>query len=98
MATSQTHPTPSGSSSLQETVLKSVTGPFGALTLACCMLWVIMQNYQSLVDQLITDHAADRALYRETMATLSSEMGKVSEDLQDISSEIKEIRRATESK
>lgn len=95
MATVNTNPAPSGSSSIQETVLKSVTGPFGALTLACCMLWVIMQNYQSLVDQLITDHAADRALYRETMATLSNEMSKVSDDLQDISTEIKEIRRST---
>ena len=78
---------------VQEQVLKGVTGPFGALTLACGMLWFVMQNYQSLVDQLITDHAADRALYRETMSQLQAEMKNVSSDIQGIRIDIQDIRR-----
>lgn len=76
-----------------DTVMKTMGSPFGALTLAVLMLWGIMNSYQGLVDKLITDHAEDRALYRQAMTELSSEMGKVSKDLQGISSEIKEIRR-----
>ena len=79
--------------SIQDQVLKGVTGPFGALTLACGMLYFVMGNYQSLVDQLITDHAEDRALYRETMSQLSAEMKNVSEDIQGIRTDIKDIRR-----
>ena len=78
---------------VQEQVLKGITGPFGALTLACGMLYFVMDNYQSLVDQLITDHAADRALYRETMGQLQSEMKNVSSDIQGIRGDIQDIRR-----
>lgn len=78
---------------VQEQVLKGITGPFGALTLACGMLYFVMDNYQSLVDQLITDHAADRALYRETMSQLQSEMKNVSSDIQGIRGDIQDIRR-----
>lgn len=80
-------------SALQEQVLKGVTGPFGALTLACGMLWLVMGNYQGLVDQLISDHAADRALYRETMSQLQQEMKNVSGDIQGIRTDIQDIRR-----
>jgi len=78
---------------VQEQVLKGITGPFGALTLACGMLYFVMDNYQSLVDQLISDHAADRALYRETMSQLQNEMKNVSNDIQGIRGDIQDIRR-----
>jgi hypothetical protein len=78
---------------IQEQLISKVTGPFGALTLAVVLLWIIMGNYQSLIDQMITDHAADREMYRSTMIQLSTEMNRISVDLKEIHVEVQEIRR-----
>ena len=67
-----------------EKVLEKVTGPFGALVLAVVLLWIVLGHYQTLIDQSLSEHREDRALYRESMHDLSGKIDRIGRDVEDI--------------
>tara|TARA_A100001011_G_C14304097_1_gene842223 strand:+ start:2746 stop:2973 length:228 start_codon:yes stop_codon:yes gene_type:complete len=69
-------------------IIDMVTGQFGALVLAVLLLLVIMRHYKSLIDQSLTEHREDRALYRDSMLTLVSKMDQIGRDIDDIKQRI----------
>tara|TARA_B100000519_G_scaffold128956_1_gene111278 strand:- start:67 stop:294 length:228 start_codon:yes stop_codon:yes gene_type:complete len=69
-------------------LIDMVTGQFGALVLAVLLLLVIMRHYKSLIDQSLTEHREDRALYRDSMLTLVSKMDQIGRDIDDIKQRI----------
>jgi hypothetical protein len=73
-------------------ILKTITGPFGALCLACVMLWSLMQSYQGLIDKIMSEHADDRMIYKETMSKLSQDLSTLNSQGNIIHNEIKELR------
>jgi len=73
-------------------IIKAILGQFGALVLAVVCLWQIMNNYEQLIDQMIIDHGHDRQLYRESMEQLTFEVMGIRKSIDDIKSEIKDIK------
>tara|TARA_R100000353_G_C6503614_1_gene194752 strand:+ start:1036 stop:1263 length:228 start_codon:yes stop_codon:yes gene_type:complete len=69
-------------------LIDMVTGQFGALVLAVLLLLIIMRHYKSLIDQSLTEHREDRALYRDSMLTLVSKMDQIGRDIDDIKQRI----------
>lgn len=73
-------------------IIKAILGQFGALVLAVVCLWTVMENYEQLIDQMIIDHGHDRQLYRESMEQLTVEVMGIRKSIDDIKSELKEIK------
>ena len=73
-------------------IIKSILGQFGALVLAVICLWQIMNNYEGLIDQMIIDHGHDRQLYRESMEQLTFEVMGIRKSIDDIKSQLRDIK------
>ena len=73
-------------------IMKGILGQFGALVLAVVCLWQIMSQYEQLIDQMITDHAQDRQLYRESMEILTVEVSSIRKSIEEIKEELKIIK------
>ena len=71
------------------TLLNAVTGQFGALCLACVVLWNLMQSQKQYMERLYKDNKEDRELYRTTLTNLSQKIDKIGEDVAEIKKELR---------
>lgn len=71
------------------TLMNAVTGQFGALCLACVVLWNLMQQQKTSMERLYKDNKEDRELYRTTLTNLSQKIDKIGEDVAAIKRELK---------
>ena len=71
------------------TLMNAVTGQFGALCLACVVLWNLMQQQKQSMERLYKDNKEDRELYRTTLTNLSQKIDKIGEDVAAIKQELK---------
>jgi hypothetical protein len=71
------------------TLMNAVTGQFGALCLACVVLWNLMQQQKQSMERLYIDNKEDRELYRTTLTGLSQKIDKIGEDVAAIKRELK---------
>jgi hypothetical protein len=71
------------------TLMNAVTGQFGALCLACVVLWNLMQQQKQSMERLYKDNKEDRELYRTTLTNLSQKIDKIGEDVAAIKRELK---------
>ncbi len=71
-----------------EQIINGVTGQFGALVLAVVMLLILMRHYKTLIDQSLSEHREDRAMYRETMLSLAGKVDQIGRDIDDIKQRI----------
>lgn len=71
------------------TLMNAVTGQFGALCLACVVLWNLMQQQKQSMERLYKDNKEDRELYRTTLTGLSQKIDKIGEDVAAIKRELK---------
>lgn len=69
-------------------IIEGVTGQFGALVLAVVMLLIVMRHYKTLIDQSLSEHREDRAMYRETMLSLAGKVDQIGRDIDDIKQRI----------
>jgi hypothetical protein len=69
--------------------MNAVTGQFGALCLACVVLWNLMQQQKQSMERLYIDNKEDRELYRTTLTGLSQKIDKIGEDVAAIKRELK---------
>lgn len=69
--------------------MNAVTGQFGALCLACVVLWNLMQQQKQSMERLYKDNKEDRELYRTTLTNLSQKIDKIGEDVAAIKQEMK---------
>jgi hypothetical protein len=66
------------------TLINAVTGQFGALVLACVVLYNFMQQQKMHMERLYKDNKEDRELYRTTLTNLSQKIDKIGEDVAEI--------------
>ena len=71
------------------TLLNAVTGQFGALVLACVVLYNFMQQQKQHMERLYKDNKEDRELYRTTLTNLSQKIDKIGEDVAEIKKELR---------
>ena len=71
------------------TFIDLVTGQFGALTIACVALYMLMKHHKETLDRMYNDHRSDRDLYRTTLVTLSQKIDKIGDDVAVIVAEMK---------
>tara|TARA_Y100000114_G_C11537166_1_gene220819 strand:+ start:47 stop:274 length:228 start_codon:yes stop_codon:yes gene_type:complete len=71
-----------------EQIIEGITGQFGALVLAVIMLLIVMRHYKTLIDQSLSEHREDRAMYRETMLSLAGKVDQIGRDIDDIKQRI----------
>lgn len=71
------------------TLLNAVTGQFGALVLACVVLYNFMQQQKQHMERLYNDNKEDRELYRTTLTNLSQKIDKIGEDVAEIKKELR---------
>ena len=71
------------------TLMNAVTGQFGALCLACVVLWNLMQQQKQSMERLYKDNKEDRELYRTTLTNLSQKIDKIGDDIAAIKQELK---------
>ena len=70
-------------------LLNAVTGQFGALCLACIVLWNLMQSQKQYMERLYKDNKEERELYRTTLTNLSQKIDKIGEDVAEIKKELR---------
>lgn len=66
------------------TLIEVVTGQFGALCLACIVLYQMMTYHKENIDRLYKDHKEDRELYRTTLTDLSKKIDQIGDDVAEI--------------
>jgi uncharacterized BrkB/YihY/UPF0761 family membrane protein len=71
------------------TLINAVTGQFGALVLACVVLYNFMQQQKQHMERLYNDNKEDRKLYRTTLTNLSQKIDKIGEDVAEIKKELR---------
>ena len=71
------------------TLINAVTGQFGALVLACVVLYNFMQQQKQNMERLYKDNKEDRELYRTTLTNLSQKIDKIGEDVAEIKKELR---------
>jgi hypothetical protein len=71
------------------TLLNAVTGQFGALCLACVVLYNFMQQQKQHMERLYNDNKEDRELYRTTLTNLSQKIDKIGDDVAEIKKELR---------
>tara|TARA_R100001463_G_scaffold111239_1_gene166117 strand:- start:531 stop:776 length:246 start_codon:yes stop_codon:yes gene_type:complete len=71
------------------TLINAVTGQFGALVLACVVLYNFMQQQKQHMERLYKDNKEDRELYRTTLTNLSQKIDKIGEDVAEIKKELR---------
>ena len=70
-------------------LINAVTGQFGALCLACVVLWNLMQSQKQYMERLYKDNKEDRELYRTTLTNLSQKIDKIGDDKADMKKELR---------
>ena len=70
-------------------LINAVTGQFGALCLACVVLWNLMQSQKQYMERLYKDNKEDRELYRTTLTNLSQKIDKIGDDIAEMKKEFK---------
>lgn len=70
-------------------LLNAVTGQFGALVLACVVLWHFLQSHKKHMDRMYKDNKEDRELYRTTLTHLSQKIDRIGEDVAEIKKELR---------
>ena len=70
-------------------LINAVTGQFGALCLACVVLWNLMQSQKQYMERLYKDNKEDRELYRTTLTNLSQKIDKIGDDIAEIKKELR---------
>ena len=68
-------------------LINAVTGQFGALCLACVVLWNLMQSQKQYMERLYKDNKEDRELYRTTLTNLSQKIDKIGDDIAEMKKE-----------
>jgi hypothetical protein len=71
------------------TLIQLVTGQFGALTLACVVLYHLMASQKESIERLYKDHKEDRELYRTTLTHLSTKIDRIGDDVAEIKKGLK---------
>jgi hypothetical protein len=71
------------------TLINAVTGQFGALVLACVVLYNFMQQQKQHMERLYKDNKEDRELYRTTLTNLSQKIDRIGEDVAEIKKELR---------
>ena len=71
------------------TLINAVTGQFGALVLACVVLYNFMQQQKQHMERLYNDNKEDRELYRTTLTNLSQKIDKIGDDVAEIKKELR---------
>jgi|TARA_R100001163_G_C5067928_1_gene207473 hypothetical protein len=71
------------------TLINAVTGQFGALVLACVVLYNFMQQQKMHMERLYKDNKEDRELYRTTLTNLSQKIDKIGEDVAEIKKDLR---------
>ena len=71
------------------TLINAVTGQFGALVLACVVLYNFMQQQKMHMERLYNDNKEDRELYRTTLTNLSQKIDRIGEDVAEIKKGLK---------
>lgn len=66
------------------TLINLVTGQFGALILACIVLWNLMQQQKQNMERLYKDNKEDRELHRTTLIQLHQKINQISIDVTEI--------------
>lgn len=66
------------------TLINLVTGQFGALILACIVLWNLMQQQKQNMERLYKDNKEDRELHRTTLIQLQQKINQMSIDVTEI--------------
>ena len=66
------------------TLIQLVTGQFGALVLACVVIYHLMSSQKESIVRLYNDHKEDRELYRTTLTNLSIQINRISDDVAEI--------------
>lgn len=66
------------------TLINLVTGQFGALILACIVLWNLMQQQKQNMERLYKDNKEDRELHRTTLIQLQQKINQISIDVTEI--------------
>jgi len=70
-------------------LLNAITGQFGALVLACVVLWHLLQGHKQHMERLYKDNKEDRELYRTTLTNLSMKIDRIGEDVAEIKKELR---------
>ena len=70
-------------------LINIVTGEFGALCLACVVLWHLLQGHKQHMERLYSDNKEDRELYRTTLTNLSLKIDRIGEDVAEIKKELR---------
>ena len=70
-------------------LINAVTGQFGALCLACVVLWNLMQSQKQYMERLYKDNKEDRELYRTTLTNLSQKIDKIGDDKAEMKKELR---------
>jgi hypothetical protein len=70
-------------------LISVVTGEFGALCLACVVLWHLLQGHKQHMERLYSDNKEDRELYRTTLTNLSLKIDRIGEDVAEIKKELR---------
>ena len=70
-------------------LINAVTGQFGALCLACVVLWNLMQSQKQYMERLYKDNKEDRELYRTTLTNLSQKIDKIGDDIAEMKKEFR---------
>jgi hypothetical protein len=58
-------------------LLQAVIGQFGALVLACVVLWWVSDQYKMTLDLMMARCEEDRQLYHEQMTLLSEKLDAI---------------------
>lgn len=83
---------------MNQEVYKAILGQGGALALAVFFLWSIMGSYEKLIDNMLSESKEDRALYQTSMQGMTDHMHELNVTLQQIQSDIAEIKKIQSSK
>lgn len=70
-------------------LINAVTGQFGALCLACVVLWNLMQSQKQYMERLYKDNKEDRELYRTTLTNLSQKIDIIGDDIAEMKKELR---------
>ena len=68
----------------KEEWLRHILGQGGALTIACAALWYISQLYVDQINVMMQRCDTDRVMYQEHMEKLSDKLDDISRDVRDI--------------
>lgn len=88
------------------TVLSAAVGPYGAIAVLLLILYTIykvfiehavplaknyVDNQQSAMKDILTEHKADREVFQSTITTLAKRQDKLEDDVEDIKTDVKKI-------